>query len=498
MPTTTNRPNILFLFTDDQRHDTIHALGNDVISTPAMDSLVERGTAFTNAYIMGGTAAAVCMPSRAMLMSGRSLFRLEGRGERIPQDHPTFPEVFRAAGYHTHHIGKWHQDRASFTRSFASADRIFGFTKGWYETYGGHWNVAVHDYDPSGEYPEESGYMLAADKKTKVPIGPGAGGVHSSELFADAAVEFLSTYEKDEPFLLYVSFVAPHDPRQSPNEFESMYGPANVAVPENFLLRHPFDNGDLFVRDERLEGWPRRERAIQDHLADYYGIISHVDSQIGRILAALKGRGLADDTIIVFSGDNGLAVGQHGLMGKQSVYEHSVGVPLLFAGPGIEQGRRSGAPCYLFDIYPTLCELAGVEHPESVDGMSLVGEISSEGIGREPRSASRADTIESTGNSPRAVMVYGYQRWQRAVRSGNLKLIEYAVDGQRFTQLFDLESDPLEMDNLAAADPLPAETGEQLRRMWGLMASQLEAYEDPWRSDFRGEGRAIPQKQATG
>lgn len=472
--TSTKRPNILFLLTDDQRHDTIHALGNEIIETPAMDSLVERGTAFTNAYIMGGTSAAVCMPSRAMLMSGRSLFHLDDRGRRIPFDHKTFPEVFRAAGYHTHHVGKWHQDRASFNRSFVSADRIFGFTKGWYQTYGGHWNVAVHDYDPSGEYPHEAGYMLAADKKTRVPIGPGAGGVHSSELFADTAIEFLDGYDAAEPFLLYVSFVAPHDPRQAPNEYEAKYGPGNVAAPENFLPRHPFDNGDLWVRDEALEAWPRRERAIQDHLADYYGIISHVDSQIGRILATLEVQGLSENTIVVFSGDNGLAVGQHGLMGKQSVYEHSVGVPLVFAGPGIRSGVVSEANCYLFDIYPTLCELADLETPSTVDGRSL-----------EP--------IVAVGADGRDVMVYAYQQWQRSVRRGTTKLIEYAVDGERHTQLFDLAADPLEMKNLAAEDPLPSSTEQALGEMRAVLADRLEALDDPYRASFVGEGTAVAQ-----
>ena len=470
------RPNILFLFTDDQRRDTVHALGNGVISTPAMDSLVERGTAFTNAYIMGGTAAAVCMPSRAMLMTGRSLFHLEKEGQRIPVEHPTFPEVFRGAGYHTHHIGKWHQDRDSFNRSFVSADRIFGFTKGWYQTYGGHWNVALHDYDPSGAYPEEAGYMLAADKETKVAIGPGAGGVHSSELFADAAVEFLESYDDDDPFLLYVSFVAPHDPRQAPNEFEAMYGPDNVPVPGNFLPRHPFDNGDLHVRDEALEGWPRRERAIQDHLADYYGIISHADSQIGRVLAALEARGLAENTIVVFSGDNGLAVGQHGLMGKQSVYEHSVGVPLVIAGPGIPEGKRSGAFCYLFDIYPTLCGLAGIESPPTVDGMNL------------------SSVINGGSMAVRDTMTCAYQKWQRSIRRGTRKLIEYAVDGKRYTQLFDVASDPLEMENLAAVTPLPKTTADTVARMRSLLAAELDRLDDPYRDAFKGPGEAVPQR----
>ncbi|MFP4385149.1 MAG: sulfatase-like hydrolase/transferase [Spirochaetia bacterium] len=469
------RPNILFLFTDDQRRGTIHALGNEVISTPAMDSLVQNGTAFTNAYIMGGTHAAVCMPSRAMLMTGRSLFRIQGQGECIPAEQKTFPETFREAGYHTHHVGKWHQDRESFNRSFVSGDRIFGFTHGWYKDYGGHWNVAVHDYDPSGKYPHETGYMLAADKRTKVPIGPGAGGVHSSELFANAAVDFLDGYDKDDPFLLYVSFVAPHDPREAPNEFEEMYGPGNVAVPENFLPNHPFDNGELRVRDEALEAWPRRERAVQDHLSDYYAIISHADAQIGRILTALERNGLTDETLIVFSGDNGLAVGQHGLMGKQNLYEHSIGVPLIFSGLGLPRGQKTDAFCYLFDIFPTLCGAAGVDLPKSVEGKSLL------------------PIIEGASNTVRDTMTFGYRKYQRALRQGPRKLIEYAVEGERYTQLFDVEKDPLEMENLARYEDESPDTGRILKEMRELLLNQLSEYDDPFRDSFTGKGKAVGQ-----
>jgi hypothetical protein len=122
-----------------------------------------------------------------MLLTGRSLFRIGGQtGEVIPPDHACLPETLRGEGYRTHHIGKWHQDRDSFHRSFDGADRIFGFTPGWYVQTGGHWNVAVHDFDPSGEYPEDGGYLLDADKQTKHPVIPGRGGVHSSEMFSDA------------------------------------------------------------------------------------------------------------------------------------------------------------------------------------------------------------------------------------------------------------------------------------------------------------------------
>jgi arylsulfatase A-like enzyme len=443
------KPNILFILTDDQRFDTIRALGNHDIHTPNMDRLVNQGFAFTHAHIMGGTHPAVCMPSRAMLLTGRTLFHLHGegtgKGSVIPEEHKTLPETFREAGYTTHHIGKWHQDRKSFNRSFDGADCIFGFTKGWYKEYGGHWNVAIHDYDPTGTYPHETGYMLAEDKVTRHPIGFDVGGVHSSELFADAAVQFIEQYNQENPYFLYLSFVAPHDPRQSTSEFEAMYPPERMLLPPNFMERHPFDNGELTVRDEQLESWPRQEENMKEHLAQYYAMISHLDQQLGRVLDALEQSGQAENTIIVFTGDNGLAVGQHGLMGKQNLYEHSLRVPLILTGPGIQSGQRSDALCYLLDIYPTLCELTGIPKPLSVEGQSFL------------------PVMEGSQGEHRSSLFCGYRNVQRSLRSGPYKLIEYVVKGVRTTQLFHLEQDPWEMHNLSD-DPAFGNILDQLRK----------------------------------
>jgi arylsulfatase A-like enzyme len=448
-----NRPNILVILTDDQRFDTIHALGNQQIATPHLDRLVCEGTTFTHACIMGGTNPAVCMPSRAMLLTGRYLFRLQGDGNTIPAEHTTMPETLRTAGYRTHHIGKWHQDRASFQRSYDSAARIFGFNPGWYVQYGGHWNVAVHDYDPTGEYTRESGYILAADKKTRLPIEAGVGGVHSSEMFADSAVEFLAERDRgddsrqNQPFFMYLSFVAPHDPRQSPNEFEEMYSAETIDLPDNFMPEHPFDNGELRVRDEALEAWPRRPHAVRRHIADYYAMISHADEQIGRVIDKLKEIGEYENTVIVFAGDNGLAVGRHGLMGKQNLYDHSIRVPLIFRGPGIPAGVKTDTLCYLLDVFPTLCDYLGVSAPESVDGKSLLPAM------REP------------GRVVRKTQYYGYRSCQRALRSSRYKLIEYLAGKVRTTQLFDLQKDPAEVCNLAAHPDYAGQIGDMRREL---------------------------------
>ena len=194
---------------------------------------------------------------------------------------------------------------------------------------------------------------------------------HSVKLFADAAIEFLRSQTDEAPFLCYVAFNAPHDPRIAPPSFHEWYNAHQPPLPPNFLPQHPFDNGEMVIRDERLAPWPRTPEVVRRHLADYYASIEFLDEQVGRIVAALEASGRLENTLIVFASDHGLAIGSHGLFGKQNLYEHSMNSPLIIAGPGIPQGKRIAALCYLLDIFPTLGELAGVAGPEGNEGRSL-------------------------------------------------------------------------------------------------------------------------------
>ena len=453
------RPNVLFVFTDDQRFDTLSALGNTEIDTPNLDRLAAMGTLFTHGHIMGGTSGAVCMPSRAMMLTGRTLFAIERQGQTIPPEHTAMPECFRHNGYVTAHVGKWHQDKASHARCFSKGAKVFGFRRkqGWYEACNGHWHIPVHDFSPEGDYSPDAGY-------NDPPVEPYQGpfettkrdGRHSAEVFTDAAIEFLQDHaaspegQAGTPFFLYLAHIAPHDPRQYPERLRERYNAESVSLPPNFRTRHPFDNGDLLIRDELLAAHPRRPEEVRQHIADYYAIITHVDEQVGRLLDTLEASGHLRNTIVVFAGDNGLAVGQHGLMGKQNLYEHSVRVPLIMAGPGIPAGRRTAALCYLLDIFPTLCELTGLETPATVQGTSLV------------------PALHAPATSVRDVLHFAYKGYQRGVKVGDRKLIEYAVDGRRTTQLFDLAEDARETVDLAN-DPAHAATLSDLRtrlRRW--------------------------------
>ena len=380
-------PNILVLFTDDQRFDTIGALGADEVHTPHLDRLVERGTAFTHAHIPGGTTGAICMPSRAMLHSGRDLFHIEGTGEEIPAGHVLLGEHLAGHGYRTWGTGKWHNGAASFNRSFQDGAEIF---LGGMED---HWNVPAFRYDPTGRYagtlPQVPEWL--SSNEVRVRRGDGIrAGVHSSRLFCDAAIEQLRQTDPATPFFMYVSFMAPHDPRTMPAEYLRRYDPGRLTLPPNFLPLHPFDNGALDIRDELLAGHPREEVEVRRHIAEYYAMITHLDAETGRLLDVLERRGLIDDTIIVMAGDNGLAVGQHGLMGKQNLYEHSVRVPLIFAGPGVPRGETRDSYAYLLDIFPTLCDLADVPDPGYRHGP-----LAGAGAGR-----SRPTTYASGSTSP--------------------------------------------------------------------------------------------------
>ena len=434
--TETKKPNIIFLLADDQRNNTLKALGNSEVITPNLDKLVEGGTTFTNSYIMGAMNGAVCSPSRAMLMTGRSLFNIDPTGHTIDPMHTTMPKTLQNAGYHTFHVGKWHNGRPAFINSFTDGSKIF---------FGGmhsQYDVPTYEFDQGEDYTQDRVNPLS--KK------------HSSVLYADAAIRFIKNYDDDKPFYLDLAFQAPHDPRQMPQEYLDMYDTTNISIPKNFLPEHPFDNGELDIRDEWLAGYPRIKPEIKANIAAYYAMITHLDAQIGRIFKELEDRGMMENTIIVFSGDNGLAVGQHGLMGKQSLYEHSVNVPLVFKGPGIPKGKTNDNFAYLFDIYPTLADIAGVAAPETVMGKSLLPNI------KDPS----AKTRES--------MFFAYKNFQRAARNGDWKIIKYNVGDKITTQLFNLENDPMEITNLADNK----EYEEDLERMTKILGDQMAVNND--------------------
>lgn len=446
------RPNLVFFIADDHSYSAVGAYGNQQVKTPVMDRLAQEGVLFRSAYTMGAQTAAVCVPSRACLHTGASVYRSISSDRICLENHeddqlwhihpqlPTWPEVFRQAGYHTYGIGKWHNGAESFTRSFSGGARLF---------FGGmseHTGMPLHDYDAQGRY---------ADTDAESCDG------FSTDVFADAAVDFIERYEREEPFVLYIAFTAPHDPRTPPGRYRSMFDPETIELPANYADRHPFDNGELSIRDEMLAPIPRQPAEVKKQLADYYGMIAHLDERIGDVLGALERRSFDANTIIAYTSDHGLAIGQHGLMGKQNLYEHSVRIPLIMKGQNFSPLQLDGL-CSQIDIFPTLCDLAGLTVPDSVEGRSLVPVMT----GRE----------RQVRDSVFAV----YKDVQRMVCDGRWKLIRYYRSAERGVgtdrlQLFDIRHDVWERFDLSA----DARYRPELERMLEILRLRQTEIGDP-------------------
>ncbi|MBS0202155.1 MAG: sulfatase-like hydrolase/transferase [Planctomycetes bacterium] len=404
------RPNILFIVSDDHRWDCVGAYGHPDVKTPAMDALAARGMVFHNTYCMGSMVGAVCSPSRTMLMTGRSLWRIPAPNGKADGT-PSMGATFRNAGFATLFIGKQGNSYKAGNESFATT--IY-----------------------NGEKDHVQAPVFMADKTI------------------DWLQEHIRT--RKEPFFIYLGPPVPHDPRVAPVEYLAMYDPAKLTLPRNFMPQHPFDNGELRVRDELLAPFPRTESEMRRQLADYYAITSHLDFHMGRIVEELKRLGKLESTLIVYTSDHGLAVGgMHGLMGKQNLYEHNKS-PLIIAGPGIPHGKTD-ALVYLYDLFPTLCSYAGLAIPEKVEGQNLL------------------PVIRGEQRQVREVVFGAYRDCQRMIRDERWKLIEYRAADGRHTQLFDLHSDPDELTNLAAD---PAQSVALARLRLQLAATRRE-FNDP-------------------
>jgi arylsulfatase A-like enzyme len=436
---TTSRPNILFLLADDLRPDTIAALGNPIIQTPNLDRLVRRGTVFTRAV----SAYPICVVSRAEILSGRSRFHNGVSPPYSIKPQPgltTWAEALRASGYHTWYVGKWDSGGRPTTRGFERTRGLF--------SSGGKAKRGQRD-ELGREITGYLGYVFQDDERHLFPEKGVGLTADTSARLADAAIDLIDG-KPDKPYFLYVAFTAPHDPLITPPGYKGKYDPKDMRVPPNFLPQHPFDHGNFNGRDEKLWPWPRTEENVRTELALYYAVISDMDAQIGRIADSLERTGQLDRTIIIYTSDQGLAVGSHGLHGKQNMYDHTIGVPMVLAGPGIPQGERRRAQVYLRDLYPTTCELAGASIPPTVEATSFLPVI------KDGTKAIHKYTFAS------------YTDTQRMIRGDRWKLIRYPKAHKE--QLFDLMHDPDELHDLST-DPKSQHVLEDLR-------AELDAWQD--------------------
>lgn len=416
------QPNIVFIFADDLGYHDVGAYGNTEVRTPNIDALARQGIKFTRAYNMGSWSGAVCIPSRTMLNTGQYVWNAKDAYDeeykKIRQQGDFWSLKLKQAGYETYFTGKWHVPGLDPADLF---DHVVHVRPGMPNQ-----TEAGYDRPKEGEKDKWSPY----DRKFG---GFWKGGTHWSEVFAEDAINFIGhASERKKPFFMYLAFNAAHDPRQSPKEYVDSYDPSELKIPLNYLPEYPYKDvmgAGRNLRDERLAPFPRTEYAVRVHRQEYYAIISHMDEQIGHILDELESKGKLENTILVFTADHGLAVGQHGLMGKQNMYEHSIRVPFIIAGPGIPSGQTKKASIYLQDAAPTTIELARGEVPDSYQFKSLLPLIHGEQTQLHPA-------------------IYGtYLDKQRSVTEWPYKLILYPDIAK--VLLYNLEEDPYELQDLA-------------------------------------------------
>ncbi len=417
------RPNIIVFVADDLRADVMSVYGGPV-STPNLDKLAARGCRFQRATC----GYPICHVSRTELLTGRSVVVEASAGVHVPfkPAWALWPHTMRQAGWHTVHAGKWHVEGSPSTCGYAETVALF--------SAGG-----AMDQPPtlsrSATGREVSGYVgwtfKSHDDTPLLELGVGLTP-QTDQRIADGAVDAIRKHSR-VPLFLQVNFTAPHDPLHWPLGSENRFRPEDIPLPDNFREQHPFDHGNIRGRDELIVPAPRTADDVRRERAVYFALVANLDTQVGHILQALDEVGGLENSVVIFTSDQGLALGSHGLMGKHNQYEHTVNVPLVLAGPGIPQGKRIDSQCALRDLFPTICELTGLAIPDSVEGKSLMPVL-------------RGDSSEVHD------AIFGYfTDTQRMLRTADgWKLIWYPKVDR--SQLFHIASDEDELHDLSA-DP---------------------------------------------
>jgi len=480
------RPNLLFIIADDQSPFDFKAYNpGSGLDAPVLGALGSGGMIFDQAYHMGSMSGAVCSPSRRMIMSGRTVWHLKDTGSRKkpkkknkgdkgkadnqkPSSPPsevilqnTLPAVFNRAGYDTMRTCK-------NGNSYSAANALF---------------TVRHDATKRGGTAE-------------------SGSAWHGEQVLNYLNEREKTNDKD-PFLIYFGFSHPHDVRDGTPELLDKYGavnhrdkkslpPANPKAPKlpvNWLPKHPFHHGHPGLRDEVSVGgvWERRdELTIRNEIGRQFACAENIDIQVGRVLRKLEAMGELDNTYVFYTADHGMAIGRHGLQGKQNLYEHTWRVPLFVKGPGIKPGTRVKGNVYLLDTLATLCDLAGIPAPATCEGISY-----------KPVLMGKKETVRDVLYG---VYCGGTKPGMRCVRKGDWKLIKYDVmDGKvRETQLFNLKENPHEyirqnheprVTAISGTKPgssqlnlaTDARYATKLKEMEALLLSEMKRLEDPYR-----------------
>jgi len=442
------KPNILFILTDDQCFDAIGAHGEQhTLQTPNIDRLTQLGTTFQRAYNIGSWKPAVCVSSRTALVTGASIWKAQSALEdAIQGEIKLWPQYMKDLGYDTYLAGKWHVEYPA-EQAFDVSQNV---RKGMPRAKPSGAKRSLVEGAPLEWLPWDTNYG-----------GFWEGGKHWSEVTADDCISFLHTAQKSKnPFFMYIGFNAPHDPRQSGKNYIEQYPLEDIELPSTYMDSYPDQahNGVPIVRDEKLAPFPRTPHAIKVNIQEYYAIITHLDEQIGRILETLESQGILQDTWIVFTSDHGLAIGKHGLLGKQNLYEHSLRAPFIICSPQAPAGKTINTPIFIQDIMPTLLEVAGGTPPAHVNFKSLL------------------PLLQGSSEEHYSSIYTAYTNTQRSIIEGDWKLICYPQ--RKVSKLFNLDTDPLEKHNLAT----DATYAAKLKSLTQLLETQMNLSGDPMTS----------------
>ena len=441
----TRKPNIVLIVADDWAYMDLGIAGHPLLQTPNLDRLAREGVRFTRAF----TPNPICTPSRAALLTGQDCWTngCYFFGMPIRPESKHFARLLSQAGYKTFYTGKWHNDGLPSQRGFTAGKYIGGGGPG----AGGHFKPMVKDFGGANKRRIEQ---------------------FDSELFTDAAVQFLHSRRPDpaegghdqtrracpcvsrrksgqraaEPFLLFISYMTPHDPWTPPGKYAAMYKPQAIELPPNFMPR-PMNGSEPFkyytdwhgknLRDEKqMVPFPRTPAGLRDVRSRYYGTITHDDEQIGRILDKLDEQQMTEDTLVIFLADHGISLGAHGISGKQTMYEEGIRLPLVMRYPRLKRGMAENHNLVsLIDVFPTICEAAGIATPNSIEGKSLLGLY-------RGKAGTHRERIFASFVSPTR-----HRLNVRCIRTERYKLIHHLTTDE--VELYDLKEDPYELNNLA-------------------------------------------------
>ena len=425
------RPNILLICTDQQRYDTIRALGNEHINTPHIDRLVAEGTAFTHAFCQ----SPICTPSRASFLTGMYPSSVHGccnGNEYWVGAAPLVTKILsEGKNYDCGLAGKLHLAGA--------ADRIEPRGDDGYRVF--HWSHDSRDLWPEGhayaDWVREKGHVLADLREDTASLPP---ALHQTTWCADMANDFIRE-ERVGPWLMSVNMFDPHSPFDPPQKYLDRYDPAMLPDPL-WSDRDPAAHAKLGLLDGAAAIELPRAKEV---MAAYYAMLELIDDNVGRMLAALEESGQRENTLVIFTSDHGELAGDHQLVGKGCrFYECLVRVPLVCSWPGkVREGAVSDALVELIDIAPTLLELAGIEAPPRMQGRSLWPLLS--GAASEHREYVRCEYYRALNpDAPGREHLQG--NYATMIRDQRHKLVCY--HDRAMGELFDLETDPGEFNNL--------------------------------------------------